>query len=227
MLKESDDLDILGVTFDSKMILIPRWPRSVSRASSQRLGILRKSWQVFHDGSLFGWWCLGFVLTVLEYCSTVWCSPAVTHIKLLNRVGKKLVFKMGLCLSVTLLIVDLSQYVLCLLYKIKYNPMHPLYGAIPVPYVPVLVIRGSLVVHRYTYAPPRCRTSQFRRTFISLSPSLWNDSADPVFDGVGLAGFKRRHMHSTRHIPDTYILHKIRYWNAKSSSGIYYSSKVI
>ena len=70
--------------------------------------------------------------------------------------------------------------------------MHPLYGALPVPYVPVRVTRGALITHRYTYAPPRCRTSQYRRTLIHLSVSLWNDLSDHVFDGVGLAGFKRR-----------------------------------
>ena len=67
--------------------------------------------------------------------------------------------------------------------------MHPLYGAVPVPYVPVRVTRGA-IAHRYTYAPPRCRTSEDRRTFIPLSVSLWNDLGDPVFDGVGLADFK-------------------------------------
>ena len=68
--------------------------------------------------------------------------------------------------------------------------MHPLNGALPGPYVPVRVTRSALVVHRYTYAPPRRRTSQHSRTFIPLSVSLWNDLANPVFDGVGLAGFK-------------------------------------
>ena len=43
VLKESDDLVILGVTFDSKMTF-EKHLRSVSRAASQRLGILRKSW---------------------------------------------------------------------------------------------------------------------------------------------------------------------------------------
>ena len=57
-------------------------------------------------------------------------------------------------------------------------------------YVPGRVTRDALVAHRYTYAPPRCRTSQYRRTFIPLSVSLWNDLADLVFDGVGPAGFK-------------------------------------
>ena len=42
----------------------------------------------------------------------------------------------------------------------------------------------AVIAHRYTYAPPRCRT------FIQSSVSLWNDLSDPVFNGVGLAGFK-------------------------------------
>ena len=70
--------------------------------------------------------------------------------------------------------------------------MHPLYGALPVPYVPVRVTRGAVIAHRYTYAPPSCRTSQYRWTFVPFSVSLWNDLSDPVFDGVGLAGFKSR-----------------------------------
>ena len=80
----------------------------------------------------------------------------------------------------------------CMLYKIRCKAMHPLNGALPGPYVPMRVTRGALVTHRYTYAPPRCRTSQYSRTFIPLSVSLWNDLANPVFDGVWLAGFKSR-----------------------------------
>ena len=51
---------------------------------------------------------------------------------------------------------------------------------------------NALIAHLYTFAPPRCRTSQYRRSFIPLSVSLWNDLVDPIFDGVGLAGFKSR-----------------------------------
>ena len=47
-LKESDDLVILELTFYSKMTF-EKHLRSVSRAASQRLGILRKSWRVFHN----------------------------------------------------------------------------------------------------------------------------------------------------------------------------------
>ena len=87
-----------------------------------------------------------------------------------------------------------SSAVLSMLYKIRCNPMHPLNGALLGKYVQVLVTRGTLVAHRYTYAPPRCRTSKHSITFINISVhmSLLNDLADHVFDGVGLAGFKSR-----------------------------------
>ena len=63
VLKESDDLVILGVTIDSKMTF-EKHLCSVSRVASQRLGILKKSWQVFHDRSLLGRCFRGFVLPV-------------------------------------------------------------------------------------------------------------------------------------------------------------------
>ena len=63
---------------------------------------------------------------------------------------------------------------------------------LPGPCVPVRVTLGALVAHRNTYAPPRCRTLQQSRTFIPFSVSLWNDLANPVFDCVGLGGFKSR-----------------------------------
>ena len=71
--------------FDTKMTFEKRL-RSVSWAASQRLGILRKSWRVFHDRSLLGRCFRGFVLCFLEYCCAVWCSSADTHLKLLDRV---------------------------------------------------------------------------------------------------------------------------------------------
>ena len=87
-----------------------------------------------------------------------------------------------------------------MLYKIRYDPVDPLNGAIPRPYVTVRVTHATLVVYQYTYAPPRCRTSQYRRTFIlyaatlqnlaaphdfMLSESLWSNLANPVWCGTG------------------------------------------
>ena len=150
-----------------------------------------ESWRVFHDRLLIGRCFWGFVLPVLEYCSAVWCSASDTYLKLLDRAVSGACFLAGGVLN-----CDLSHHrsvaVLCMLYKIRCNQMHPLCGALPVPYVPARVTRGALIAHQYTFAPPSCRTSQYHRTFIPLSVSLWNDLVDPVFDGVGLAGFKSR-----------------------------------
>ena len=85
-----------------------------------------------------------------------------------------------------------SVAVVCMLYKIRYDQMHPLNGALPTPYVTVRVSRGALVAHQYTYAPPRSGTSQYRKTFNPFPVSLWNVVADSIFDGVGLACFKSR-----------------------------------
>ena len=150
------------------------------------------SWRVFHHRSLLGWCFRDFVLPVLKYCSAVWCSAADTHLKLLDRAVSGTRFLTG-----SMFECDISHRrslaVLCMLYKIRCNPLHPLNGAaLPGPYVLSRVTRGALVAHRYTYAPPRCRTLQYSMTFISFSVSLRNDLANPVFDGVGLAGFKRR-----------------------------------
>ena len=82
-----------------------------------------------------------------------------------------------------------SVAVLCMLYKIRCKPMHPPYDALLVPYVPGRVLRGALVAHRYTSAPPHCRPSHYRRTLISLLVSLWNDLEDP-YSMVGTSGFQ-------------------------------------
>ena len=121
---------------------------------------------------------------------SVWCSTADPHIILRHRVVSGAVFLAGGVLECNLA-HRRSVAVLCMLFKVKSNPMHPLSGALPLPYVPARVTRGALVAHRHSFAPPHCRT-QYLRTFVLLSVSLWNDLVDPVFDGVGLAFFKSR-----------------------------------
>ena len=87
--------------------------RSVSRAASQELCILRESWRVFHDRSLLGRCFRGFVLLLLEYCSAVWCSAADTPLKLPYRAVSGDRFLTGGVFSVTLLIVDPWQSCVC------------------------------------------------------------------------------------------------------------------
>ena len=121
----------------------------------------------------------------------MWCSASDSHLRQLDRV----VSSAGLLAGG---VIDCNpahrRFVveLYMLFKINSNPMHPLSGASPLPYVPARVTRGALVAHRHSCAPPRCRTSQYHRSFVPLSVSLWNYHSDLVFGGVGLAGFKSR-----------------------------------
>ena len=89
----------------------------------------------------------------------------------------------------TLLIVNLLQ--LCMLYKIGCNPMHPLDGALPGPYVPVRITRGTLVSHRYTYPPPRCKILQYRSSFVLLS-DLLGRFCRPRIRWCGTGGFQEQ-----------------------------------
>ena len=133
----------------------------------------------------------GFCPASFGVLFAVWCSAADTQLKLLDRAVSGARFLAGGVFECDIA-PRRSVAVLCLLYNIRCNPVHPLIGAVPGPYVQVRVTRGALLAHRYTYAPPRCRTLQYSRTFIPFSVSLWNDLANPVFDGVGLECFKSR-----------------------------------
>ena len=97
----------------------------------------------------------------------MWCSAADSHLKLLDRVVNGACFLTGGRLDCELA-HRRSVAVLCMLYKIRCKPMHPLCDVLPVSYVPERVTRGALIAHRYAYALPRCRTSQYRRSFIPL-----------------------------------------------------------
>ena len=80
---------------------------------------------MFHNRSLLVRCFRGFVLPVLEYCSAVWCSAADTHLKLLYRAVSGARF-----LTTGVFECDISHRrsvaVLCMLYKIRCYPVHPL-----------------------------------------------------------------------------------------------------
>ena len=157
------------------------WRRAINTTAVQR--------PQPHNTQNLGRCFRGFVLPILEYCSSVWCSAANTHLKLLDRVISGASFLTG-----GLLECDpahrRSVVVLYMLYKIRCSPMQPVYGDLPDPHVSVHVTCSAVIACQYTCVPHRCRTVQYYRSFIPLSVSLWNDLDNSVFDGVGLVGFK-------------------------------------
>ena len=91
----------------------------------------------------------------------------------------------GLCLSVTLLIVDLLQYCSCCIRSGVTPDAPSQWCSTWSVCASAVYTRCAMVTHRYTYALLRCRTMQYRKTFNPLSVSLWNNLADPLFDAVG------------------------------------------
>ena len=89
---------------------------------------------------------LGDAFLVLS-CPFRCTIAADTHLKLLNRAVSGAWF-----LTMGVFECDIayrqSVAVLCMLYKIRCNPVHPLNYALPGPYVSVRVTRGALVAHR-------------------------------------------------------------------------------
>ena len=145
---------------------------------------MRKSWQVFHDRSLLlrSFW--RFVLPVLEYCSAVWCLAADSHLKLLDRVVRSAGFLAGVVLECNLAHCR-SVVELCMLFKIKSNPMHPLSGALNLPYVLARVTRvlwlliGTrsclLVVGLLRIEEPSCPSlCLFGTIVVSLCLMVWD-----------------------------------------------------
>ena len=116
-------LEILWVSFDSKMTFEnEKHLRSVSRAASERFGIL-KTWRVFRDRLLLGRCFRRFVLPALKCCSILWSSATDVHIKLLDFISQWCPFFHWGCVWVWYF-SSRSVAVLYMLYKIRCNPMH-------------------------------------------------------------------------------------------------------
>ena len=89
-----------------------------------------------------------FVLPLLEYCSAVWCSAADTHLKLRDRAVSGARFLTGGVFEYDI-VHRRSVAILCMLYRTRCNPVHPLNGALYLNrMMAVRVTHGALVADR-------------------------------------------------------------------------------
>ena len=188
VLANSSSLKILGVIFDSRLTFELHIRQMVSSAS-QKIGIIRKGFSLFHDNNINKVCFISFLLPILEYCAPVWSSAAQCHLKLIDKVLSRVRF---LCNDANS--VDLSHRrsvgALCLFYKIYMNPNHQLHSVLPESYVPARSTRYASAAHRHTLKSIRCRTGQFSRCFMPSTVELWNSLPDTVFEGGTLQSFK-------------------------------------
>ena len=138
VLKKSADLVIFGVMFDA----FDLWegPLLYFQSCSSEAWYYEKvlasiAWSVTASENF-----LMLFLASLGVFSAMWCSEAVSPLKLLDWLVRR---------AILLAISILESAMLCMLFKIKSNPMYPLSGALHLPYVPVHVIGGALVAQRH------------------------------------------------------------------------------
>ena len=186
-LVNSNSFKILGVQFDQKFTFEAHL-RATSSLIAQKLGLLRKSFKIFNDQSILRKCFYSFILPCFEYCSPVWSSAAVSHLRLLDR-------NLNACkFLIPDLIIDLwhrrSISSLCMLYKIFHNPEHPLHSELPNLFQPVRMTRNVANSHSLSFCPVRCNTVQYSRSFIPAFVKSWNDLPEEVVECSELQRFK-------------------------------------
>ena len=186
-LNSCDSIKILGVMFDSKFTF-ERHIRSISSSVAQKIGLLRTFFRLFGDHDVLLKCFNSFILPCLEYCSPVWSSAAVSHLKLLDtslHACQVLISNLTISLQHRRFISSL-----CILYKIFHNPSHSLHSELPNLFRPRRVTRGSSSINSLSFSPMRFHTSQYSRCFIPATTKLWNELPSMIVKAEELQKFK-------------------------------------
>ena len=188
VLEEQSELVILGVTFDTKLTF-EKHVRSVASSASQKIGIMRRAGRIFDSVEVVQHCFRSFLLPVLEYASVVWCSAAISHLTLLDRVVNRCSRLLNIAMPCSL--SDRRSVAgLCMLYKVRERVGHPLVAFLPARFQRERLTRRTEALHDNAFEHVRCRTNQFARSFIPAFVDKWNGLDNSVFAGVGVGSFK-------------------------------------
>ena len=187
-LAESEFLTILGVTFDSHLTF-EKHLSNVSANAARKLGIVRKASYIYNNEEINATCFRSFVLPLLEYCSPVWMSASARDLSLLDKVARGGRFLFPNTGSYDL---DHRRIISCLsiFHKLYFNRELPLSFLVPDPLPLARATRFADRQHQYALSIPRCRTSQFQRSFLQSTVKQWNDLPAEVMHEV-LQTFKR------------------------------------
>ena len=182
-------LKLLGVTFDPKLTFEQHIIDMTSKLS-QKIGILRKCWQIYPENSLILKCFYSFILPFFEYCSVVWMSAADTYLRMIQRVFDSARFFIPIG-------IDLHHRrnvaALCILYRTLNNVSHPLHSKIPGPANPLRRTRRAQRMNsRALLSALKPNSVQFNRTFLPHTIELWNFLPQDAVDSLNMDGFKRK-----------------------------------
>ena len=162
---------------------------SIASSASQRIGILRRARNIFDSAEVMQHRFRSFMLPILKYASVVWCSAAVSHLAMLDRIVNRCSQLMD---DVVPYCLDSRRSVagLCMLYKIRHRVCHPLFCCLPIPFQRYRLTQRPEALREFALEPVCHRTNQYTRSFIPSFVDKWNDLDNSVFAGVGLGSFK-------------------------------------
>ena len=189
-LETSNNVNLLGVTLDSKLTFEAHL-RSVSSSIAQKTGLLRKCRKTLGENDAVLRSFFAFILPKFEYCSVVWMSAADCHLRLLDRAINNIKFLLPN------LTIDLHKRrlvgALSFLFKIIDNNRHPLYSALPEPFVAARLTRYSNnIINRNSkaFSLPRYNTTQYSRCFIPNICKEWNGLTEECVSASDITLFK-------------------------------------
>jgi len=204
-LVEKEELEILGVTVDSKLT----WTKHISNVSSragQKLGALRRvsnKLDVRGRATVYK----AQVRSVMEYASLSWMSASTTTLGLLDSIQRKALRIIGVSeeearteLNITSLHQRRQVAAATVLYKMHTSLCPPdLKALLPKPFLVRRATRSSLSMPCHALTVPVSRTISTGRTFIHTAVRVWNSLPDKVVGDIydnGAPSFKSRvHKH--------------------------------
>ena len=204
-LPSTEELEILGVTIDSKLT----WAKHISGIATkagQKLGALRKvanKLEAKGRSTVYK----SQVRSIMEYASLSWANASPTILSQLDNIQKKALKIIGVNeatarsqLNITSLLHRRQVAAATVLYKMHTtNCPQDLAALLPTPYVQRRATRSSVSMPVHALSLPTARTLCLDRSFIHTAVPLWNSLPDDVVGNIsedGIQAFKCRvHRH--------------------------------
>ena len=198
---KTNELKILGMTFDSKLT----WNKHLSNVSGragQKLGALRRvSSKLSVPGRATVY--KSQVRSVMEFSSLAWMGAAPTHLNKLDSVQSRAIKIIGVSeesaakkMNIRSLQHRRNVASATLMYKMHTSACpDKLKELCPPAHVRRRTTRLNSVIQQHAVEKKRTRTLSFDRTFTVSGASLWNDlpaTVVGVIDSDNLQGFKKR-----------------------------------